>query len=237
MATKKARSAFVCGECGSEHAKWQGQCNACEAWNTLSRVNIGPIAEPVRGFAGAASEVKRLADVKAEEVERIATGLGELDRVLGGGLVPGSMILIGGDPGAGKSTLLLQVATMLARTHKVLYVTGEESLTQLAMRAHRPTSSSPRALPSVCAVVAELIGGRLKPKGAAAVPTFGEVAKQWTSGELQQRYPDQIKSKRTAAEDVGRLTRYVYPVLRDTPIDCVTLDQCDNGFFRLHGAG
>ena len=137
MATKKARSAFVCGECGSEHAKWQGQCNACEAWNTLSRVNIGPIAEPVRGFAGAASEVKRLADVKAEEVERIATGLGELDRVLGGGLVPGSMILIGGDPGAGKSTLLLQVATMLARTHKVLYVTGEESLTQLAMRAHR----------------------------------------------------------------------------------------------------
>ena len=137
MATKKARSAFVCGECGSEHAKWQGQCNACEAWNTLSRVNIGPIAEPVRGFAGAASEVKRLADVKAEEVERIATGLGELDRVLGGGLVPGSVILIGGDPGAGKSTLLLQVATMLARTHKVLYVTGEESLTQLAMRAHR----------------------------------------------------------------------------------------------------
>ena len=89
MVARKVRSAFVCGECGSEHAKWQGQCNACEAWNTLSRVNIGPIAEPVRGFAGAASEVKRLADVKAEGVERIATGLGELDRVLGGGLVPG----------------------------------------------------------------------------------------------------------------------------------------------------
>ncbi len=137
MATRKARSAFVCAECGAEHAKWQGQCNACEAWNTLSRISIGPITEPVRGFAGAPSEVKRLADVKAEEVERISTGLGELDRVLGGGLVPGSMILIGGDPGAGKSTLLLQVATMLARTHKVLYVTGEESLTQLAMRAHR----------------------------------------------------------------------------------------------------
>ncbi|MCP5180637.1 MAG: DNA repair protein RadA [Pseudomonadales bacterium] len=138
MAGRKARSAYVCGECGAEHARWQGQCGTCSAWNTLSRVNIGPIAEPSRGgYADARSEVKRLGEVRAEEVTRIATGIGELDRVLGGGLVPGSMIMIGGDPGAGKSTLLLQVATTLARSHSVLYVTGEESLTQLAMRAHR----------------------------------------------------------------------------------------------------
>ncbi|MEZ5595133.1 MAG: DNA repair protein RadA [Pseudomonadales bacterium] len=138
MAGRKARSAYVCGECGAEHARWQGQCGTCSAWNTLSRVNIGPITEPSRGgYADARSEVKRLGEVRAEEVTRIATGIGELDRVLGGGLVPGSMIMIGGDPGAGKSTLLLQVATTLARSHSVLYVTGEESLTQLAMRAHR----------------------------------------------------------------------------------------------------
>jgi len=137
MAGKKARTAYVCSDCGSEHPKWQGQCGECGAWNTLTRISIGPVPEATRGYAGAESEIKKLSEVTTEEVARISTGLGELDRVLGGGLVPGSMIMIGGDPGAGKSTLLLQVSTMLAQRHRVLYVTGEESLTQLAMRAHR----------------------------------------------------------------------------------------------------
>jgi len=137
MARSKTRTAYVCTDCGAEHMKWQGQCSACEAWNSLSRVSVGPMKEPGRGFAGAASEVKRLADVEPEETARLPTGFSELDRVLGGGLVAGSVVLMGGDPGAGKSTLLLQVCTRLAAGVEVLYVTGEESLQQLALRAQR----------------------------------------------------------------------------------------------------
>ena len=137
MARTKVKSAYVCGDCGAEHAKWQGQCGTCSAWNTLSRVTVGPIKESRVGFAGTAAQIKKLNEVEAEEAQRISTTFGELDRVLGGGLVPGSVVLIGGDPGAGKSTLLLQVCTRLAQTRGVLYVTGEESLQQTALRAKR----------------------------------------------------------------------------------------------------
>ncbi len=136
MAKTKTKTAYVCKECGAEHMKWQGQCATCSEWNSLGRVSIGPIAEAV-GYRGTTTEVTRLAEVKAEESERLRTGFGELDRVLGGGLVPGSVVLIGGDPGAGKSTLLLQVCSQLAQHHPVLFVSGEESLHQLALRARR----------------------------------------------------------------------------------------------------
>ena len=136
---KKKTIAFVCGDCGAEHMKWQGQCMACKAWNTLAQISVGPVtaASPGVGFSGAAAEVKVLADVDALTLERLGTGFGELDRVLGGGLVPGSVVLMGGDPGAGKSTLLLQMCAGLSERHEVLYVTGEESLQQLALRASR----------------------------------------------------------------------------------------------------
>ena len=137
MARSKSKTAFVCTECGADHMKWQGQCSACNAWNSLSRVSVGPVKEPGLGFAGTVSEVKRLADVEPEASPRLPTGFAELDRVLGGGLVAGSVVLIGGDPGAGKSTLLLQVCARLAGRAEVLYVTGEESLHQLALRAQR----------------------------------------------------------------------------------------------------
>ena len=133
----KPKTAYVCSDCGADFAKWQGQCNACSAWNTLSKISIGPVKEARVGFAGATSVIKKLNEVEAEEANRIATGFGELDRVLGGGLVPGSVVLMGGEPGAGKSTLLLQVSTQLAQSRGVLYVTGEESLQQLALRAKR----------------------------------------------------------------------------------------------------
>ncbi|NOX49307.1 MAG: DNA repair protein RadA [Gammaproteobacteria bacterium] len=133
----KIKTAYVCSDCGAEHPKWQGQCNACNQWNTLSRVNIGPIKESRIGFAGATAQIKKLNEVELENVARLSTSFAEFDRVLGGGLVPGSVVLIGGDPGAGKSTLLLQVCTRLAQQIGVLYVTGEESLSQLAMRAKR----------------------------------------------------------------------------------------------------
>jgi DNA repair protein RadA/Sms len=133
----KPKTAYVCSDCGAEHAKWQGQCGTCAEWNTLTRVSIGPIKESRVGFAGARAQIRKLNEVDAEEAQRISTTFDEFDRVLGGGLVPGSVVLIGGDPGAGKSTLLLQVCTRLAQTRSVLYVTGEESLQQLALRARR----------------------------------------------------------------------------------------------------
>ncbi|MCK0537477.1 DNA repair protein RadA [Alcanivorax quisquiliarum] len=139
----KRKTAFVCNECGADHPKWQGQCSACAAWNTLSEFVIDP-ATPARaassgrsGYTGELADVQRLDQIELTETPRIATGTAELDRVLGGGLVPGSAILIGGHPGAGKSTLLLQTLCRLAAQHPCLYITGEESPAQVAMRAER----------------------------------------------------------------------------------------------------
>ena len=140
----KKKTAYVCTDCGSDHSKWQGQCSDCGAWNTLQEFVVSAAKTPVRdaslgGYAGAAGTqgIQRLADVDLAEVPRISSGMQEFDRVLGGGLVPGSAILIGGHPGAGKSTLLLQTMCALAATLPALYVTGEESLQQVAMRARR----------------------------------------------------------------------------------------------------
>ncbi|MFT4632743.1 MAG: DNA repair protein RadA/Sms [Candidatus Pseudothioglobus sp.] len=135
----KSKTVYVCNECGSEYAKWQGQCGDCKAWNTLTRLSIEDTARSVRkqGFAGQLAAVSILGEVSAQDVPRLATGSQEFDRVLGGGLVPGSAVLISGSPGAGKSTLLIQTLCKLAEHHQALYVTGEESLAQIAMRARR----------------------------------------------------------------------------------------------------
>jgi DNA repair protein RadA/Sms len=137
----KRKTAFVCNECGAEFGKWQGQCTECNAWNSVVefRLPAAPRAgERAIGYAGAvAGQVQALGEIALDELPRVSTGMDEFDRVLGGGLVPGSAILIGGHPGAGKSTLLLQVLSRLAQTLPCLYVTGEESLQQVAMRAHR----------------------------------------------------------------------------------------------------
>ena len=134
----KLKNAYVCQECGADHPKWQGQCASCGAWNALSEVHLGPSTRRKSvGYAAAAPELKVLADVNADDARRLPSGMSELDRVLGGGFVPGSVVLIGGEPGAGKSTLLLQVMAALAQDVKALYVTGEESLSQVAMRARR----------------------------------------------------------------------------------------------------
>ncbi|MFQ6370124.1 DNA repair protein RadA [Shewanella sp. YIC-542] len=137
----KNKTAYVCSECGQDFPRWQGQCSACHEWNTITEVRLGA-ATPARsgfsGYAGAgSSEVKTLDQIDLNEVPRISSGFAEFDRVLGGGIVAGSAILIGGHPGAGKSTLLLQTLCQLAETLPALYVTGEESLQQVAMRAKR----------------------------------------------------------------------------------------------------
>lgn len=141
MAKKKI--AYVCNDCGSEHSKWQGQCSDCGAWNTLQEFVVSSAkstpSSTLAGYAGAAGGqgIQKLVDVDLAEVPRITSGMAEFDRVLGGGLVPGSAILIGGHPGAGKSTLLLQTMCALSATMPALYVSGEESLQQIAMRARR----------------------------------------------------------------------------------------------------
>lgn len=138
----KIKSAYVCTECGAEHAQWQGQCQACHAWNTLKEFKLSPAKKTAstgsKGYAGTSeNKVQSINDVDLSIVPRIASGMSELDRVLGGGIVPGSVVLIGGDPGVGKSSILLQVMCHLSTQQKVLYVTGEESLQQVAQRAKR----------------------------------------------------------------------------------------------------
>ena len=133
----KAKSIYSCTECGASSPKWQGQCPGCGEWNTL----VESVAEKASGhrFESLApnARLQTLADIEGREVERVATGIGEFDRALGGGLVAGGVVLIGGDPGIGKSTLLLQALANLSEGHKVLYVSGEESGEQVALRARR----------------------------------------------------------------------------------------------------
>jgi DNA repair protein RadA/Sms len=136
---KKQKSAYVCTECGADYPGWSGQCNQCGEWNTIKEVKLGN-AETGRdksGYAGIRSEVHLLSEVNLTQAERISTGLAEFDRVLGKGIVKGSVVLIGGAPGAGKSTILLQAIAHIAGQRPVLYVSGEESLQQIAERAHR----------------------------------------------------------------------------------------------------
>ena len=143
MAKSKSKTAFVCNECGSEYSKWQGQCNDCKAWNSVVEFRAGggsSTAAPAAnraGFTGTLAEARVLAEINPDDAPRFASGMAEFDRVLGGGLVPGSAILIGGNPGAGKSTLLLQALCHLAAQLPALYITGEESPQQVAMRARR----------------------------------------------------------------------------------------------------
>ncbi|MGY0193474.1 DNA repair protein RadA [Leptothrix sp. BB-4] len=134
------KTLYTCRDCGGTSPKWLGQCPHCRAWNTLDEGPAEPAAGAVRNrFQGLARSlpVATLADIEAAEVARTPTGQEELDRVLGGGIVAGGVVLIGGDPGIGKSTLLLQAAEALSRQMKVLYVTGEESGAQVALRAGR----------------------------------------------------------------------------------------------------
>ncbi|HLW11852.1 MAG TPA: DNA repair protein RadA [Casimicrobiaceae bacterium] len=133
----KPKTHYTCTECGGEAPKWQGQCPHCGVWNTLVETMATPAAARFESVAGARSTVTPLASVTPRASFRIATGLEEFDRVLGGGLVPGGVILLGGDPGIGKSTLLLQAGAALGALHRTLYVTGEESAEQIALRAHR----------------------------------------------------------------------------------------------------
>jgi len=140
----KQQSTYYCSECGGEAGQWQGQCGHCLEWNTLIAAPKSKVRKPRQAntstsasYSGQRSAIQKLGEIQFEQTQRLSTGLQELDRVLGGGLVPGSAILVGGSPGAGKSTLLLQLSCHLSQTYKCLYITGEESPQQVAARAIR----------------------------------------------------------------------------------------------------
>ncbi len=145
MAKAKTKIAYVCSECGADYKKWQGQCSECKSWNTITEfreassstksVNAAINRNKTAGYAGATSNgVQRISAVQVENAARVSTGLSELDRVLGGGITLGSVVLISGDPGSGKTTLLTKVAEVMSHSMSTLYVTAEESLSQWAKR-------------------------------------------------------------------------------------------------------
>ena len=137
MAKSNSKTIFVCNECGYESVKWMGKCPACNSWNTFFEQKMETITENGVKKVKEKNEAKALNSYKGQDIARISTGFEELDRVLGGGIVNGSLILIGGEPGIGKSTLILQLCDKIQGEGKVLYVSGEESAEQIKLRADR----------------------------------------------------------------------------------------------------
>ncbi|MEK6664599.1 MAG: DNA repair protein RadA [Pseudomonadota bacterium] len=200
----KAKSIYTCTECGGQCLKWQGQCPHCTAWNTL----VETIAEalPSAGanrFSALAADgrVQTLAEVDAVEVPRAPTGVAELDRVLGGGLVEGAVVLIGGDPGIGKSTLLLQALAHMSTAQKVLYVSGEESPQQIALRARRLALDA-QAVTLLAEISLEKIIATLK-REQPKVAVIDSI--QTVYSEALQSAPGSVAQVRECA---AQLTRY-----------------------------
>lgn len=208
---KDRKTVHRCTECGHVQNKWAGQCPGCGVWNTLveSVEDAQPAARGGRysGFAGAANlsaaEPVSLASVEAEDIHRTPCGLEEFDRVLGGGLVPGSAVLIGGDPGIGKSTLLLQTIAALSLGHRVLYITGEESISQVSLRARR--------LQLPCAAVQILAATELESILAVAAtqrPDYLVVDSiQTVYSELLQSAPGSVAQVRECAAQLVRFAK------------------------------
>ena len=199
----KAKVAYVCGDCGAEHGKWQGQCAACGRWNTLREFAVQKTPAAPVGYAGSAPQSARLGAIDIARSTRIASGFGELDRVLGGGFVPGSVVLMGGDPGAGKSTLLLQVCSALAAKRKVHYVSGEESLQQLAARARRL-----RLAADELTVAAETVVERISALVEAEQPCLVVVdSVQAMQTESSESPPGSVTQVRESAAQLVRLAK------------------------------
>lgn len=250
---KAVKRAFVCNECGADYPRWQGQCTACHAWNTITEVRLAATPAAARnerfsGYAGESgvSRVQKLSDISLEALPRFSTGFNELDRVLGGGMVPGSAILIGGSPGAGKSTLLLQTFCKLAGEMKTLYVTGEESLQQVAMRAHRlglPTADlnmlSETSIEQICLIASQekprlMVIDSIQVMHMADVQSSpGSVAQVRESAAYLTRF---AKTQGVAIIMVGHVTKdgsLAGPKVLEHCIDCsIMLDGDSDSRFR-----
>ena len=206
------KTIYTCRDCGGTNPKWLGKCPHCGAWNTLDETVAEPAAAP--GAAGRntrfqalakSQPVATLADIEAADVARTPTGLEELDRVLGGGIVEGGVVLIGGDPGIGKSTLLLQAAEALSRQMRVLYVTGEESGAQVALRAHRLGLAGTQLR-----LLAEIGLERILATLAAEQPAFCVI------DSIQTLYTDQLSSAPGSVAQVRECAAQLTRVAKST---------------------
>ncbi len=212
----KAKTAYVCSDCGASTTQWQGQCADCGAWNTLSAFVVEPAtagkaAAPATarhgGWAGRpeAAGITALRDVSQAAESRTSTTIGELDRVLGGGLVDGSVVLVGGDPGIGKSTLLLQALAQMSAQRPALYVTGEESLAQVAGRAQRlglPIDNL-HALAETC--VEKILAQASSAKRAPRLLVADSIQTLWS--ELLTAAPGSVSQVRESAAKLVRFAK------------------------------
>jgi DNA repair protein RadA/Sms len=195
---KKTKTAYVCSDCGATALQWFGSCPSCGAAGTLTET----VSErgSVKRLSGAAPDAVSLHDVETRELERLSTGIGELDRVLGGGLVAGQVVLIGGDPGIGKSTLLLQALAVLGSTHSVLYVSGEESAEQVAMRTRRLALDA-RAVHLIAEIQLERIVASLQAQ-RPEVAVVDSIQTLWS--EALQSAPGSVAQVRECAAQLAR---------------------------------
>jgi len=204
---KGGRSLYVCSACGASFPKWSGQCSECFAWNVLEESVAPPLSGKAARFAGYAGEraagVVRLAEVEVEREARYPSGTPELDRVLGGGVVDGSVVLIGGDPGIGKSTLLIQTLARLAGERRTLYVSGEESPRQISLRARRLglPAGELRLLPETC--VERIIAGAERERPQAMV--VDSIQTVYT--ELLQSAPGSVSQVREATAQLVQFAK------------------------------
>lgn len=201
----KSKSIYTCTECGGQAVKWQGQCPHCTGWNTLvESVAEAAVAGTNRFSALAASgRLQRLSEVATREESHVPTGIAEFDRVLGGGLVPGAVVLIGGDPGIGKSTLMLQALCAMGANHKVLYVSGEESAQQIALRAKRLALDA-TVLHQIAEINLEKILSLLQAE-KPAVAVIDSI--QTLYSEVLQSAPGSVAQVRECAAQLTRLAK------------------------------
>ena len=197
----KRKTTYVCADCGANAQQWFGACPSCGAAGTLTETAAHVPDRPgARRLAGAAPGTVALDAIEAREQERLSTGIGELDRVLGGGLVAGQVVLIGGDPGIGKSTLLLQALAALGAAHRTLYVSGEESAEQVALRARR-LALDPRAVHLIAEIQLERIMATLDQQ-RPQVAVVDSIQTLWT--EALQSAPGSVAQVRECAAQLAR---------------------------------
>jgi DNA repair protein RadA/Sms len=202
----KSKTKYVCQSCGAESPKWMGQCPGCQDWNTLVETREESAAGAAHRYAAVVgtAHLQRLSDVEARELPRVPTGVAEFDRVLGGGLVSGGVVLIGGDPGIGKSTLLLQALAAMSQSARVLYVTGEESADQVALRARRLSLSSPD-VDLLAEIRLEVIEDTLKQTPPPAVAVIDSIQTIYTSALSSA--PGSVSQVRECAAQLTRMAK------------------------------
>src|ERR1035437_10027730 len=201
----KTKSIYTCTECGGQAGKWQGQCPHCTAWNTLVETIAETATAAVSRFSAVAGsgKLQRLNEVEAREESRLPTGIAEFDRVLGGGLMHGAVVLIGGDPGIGKSTLLLQALCTMGGGHKALYVSGEESAQQIALRARRLALDA-----SALHLLAEINLEKIQALLQAEKPVVAVIDSiQTVYSEALQSAPGSVAQVRECAAQLTRLAK------------------------------